>query len=287
MHRRLTRLIDAQARWADPLARLLVRALVALWARLGPAKDLLNGTWLGHPVHAAVTDVPVGALTVATVLDVAGETRAADLALATGIGGMLASAATGAADYVDTYGPTQRRATVHATLMAGSLGLALMSLAVRLARPSARPAAVGLSLLAYAGVTAGAYVGGDVAYVLGNMVDRHAWASFGKKWRPLDVDADAVPEGGLVLAHAGTAPLVLYRDGGSIWALHDVCAHAGGPLHEGKLVDGCVECPWHGSRFELADGHVRRGPSVYDQPVYEVRRTEAGGLEARPVPAEG
>jgi nitrite reductase/ring-hydroxylating ferredoxin subunit len=47
-------------------------------------------------------------------------------------------------------------------------------------------------------------------------------------------------------------------------------------LSGGKIVDGCIECPWHGSRFDLATGHARRGPTVYDQPRYEVRRTETG-----------
>jgi nitrite reductase/ring-hydroxylating ferredoxin subunit len=42
-----------------------------------------------------------------------------------------------------------------------------------------------------------------------------------------------------------------------------------------------IECPWHGSRFQLANGHVARGPAMYDQPAYEVRRAEGGGWEAR------
>jgi nitrite reductase/ring-hydroxylating ferredoxin subunit len=163
--------------------------------------------------------------------------------------------------------------------MVGSLALAAGSLAIRALRPSARPLAIAMSLASYAGVSAGAYVGGDVVYGLGNMVDRHAWTSFGRKWRSLDVSE--VPDGELVLGHAGDTPLVVYRDGTTIRALHDTCAHAGGPLHEGKLVDGCVECPWHGSRFGLADGRVRRGPAVYDQPVFEVRESEAGGFEVR------
>jgi nitrite reductase/ring-hydroxylating ferredoxin subunit len=116
-------------------------------------------------------------------------------------------------------------------------------------------------------------------YGLGNAVDRHAWSSFGRRWRSLDVDD--VPEGALVLGHAGDVPLVLVRDGERIRALHDTCAHAGGSLHEGRLVDGCVECPLHGSRFAPADGRVCRGPSVYDQPAFEVRTSETGGLEAR------
>ena len=66
-----------------------------------------------------------------------------------------------------------------------------------------------------------------------------------------------------------------------ILALHDVCAHAGGPLNEGKLVDGAIECPWHASRYRMTDGHVLQGPSVYDQPAYEVRAKDGGGWEAR------
>ena len=60
-----------------------------------------------------------------------------------------------------------------------------------------------------------------------------------------------------------------------------VCAHAGGPLDKGAVVDGCLECPWHASRFRLADGHVVRGPALYDQPAYEIRAAEAGGYEVR------
>ena len=48
-----------------------------------------------------------------------------------------------------------------------------------------------------------------------------------------------------------------------------------------QIVNGCIECPWHGSRFELATGHLKRGPAVYDQPRYEMRKTDAGAWEAR------
>ena len=74
---------------------------------------------------------------------------------------------------------------------------------------------------------------------------------------------------------------MLVRQGERILALHDVCAHAGGPLNEGKLVEGQIECPWHYSRYEMATGHLRQGPSVYDQPAYEVRARDGGGWEAR------
>jgi nitrite reductase/ring-hydroxylating ferredoxin subunit len=66
-----------------------------------------------------------------------------------------------------------------------------------------------------------------------------------------------------------------------VYALHAVCAHAGGPLPQGTVRDGCVVCPWHGARYRLTDGYVMGGPSVYDQPSYEIRSAEGGGYEVR------
>jgi nitrite reductase/ring-hydroxylating ferredoxin subunit len=164
--------------------------------------------------------------------------------------------------------------------MVGSFGAYLASFVLRVFGPRPiRPLAVLLSWLGYGVLTAGAYVGGDLVYRSGNQVDRHAWRAAGRKWKALDVGE--VPEGTLVRAMMGTEPLVLFRDGDRIDALHATCAHAGGPLDKVTLVDGCVQCPWHGSRFRLADGHVMRGPAVYDQPRYDVRAAEAGGFEAR------
>lgn len=279
MHREIAALIDRQGRWAKPVGERVQHWLGPILAERRRVKDALNGTWLGHPVHPAVTDVPVGAMTVAAVLDLAGHDRAADVAIATGIAGMTASAATGAADAVDAYGRPQVLATVHASLMAGSLAAYVASFALRAGPRGARPLAKLLALAGYGALTAGAYVGGDLTYRLGNQVDRHAFRTLRRTWKALDIAE--VPEGRLVKAMLGSEPLVLYREGETILALHATCAHAGGPLDKGTLVDGCVECPWHQSRYRLRDGHVAQGPAVYDQPRYEVRRAEDGGLEAR------
>jgi nitrite reductase/ring-hydroxylating ferredoxin subunit len=279
MHREISAFIDAQKSWARPLGERVQQWLGPIFARRRPVKDALNGTWLGHPVHPAVTDVPIGAMTVATVLDFAGQGRAADLAIATGLAGMAASAATGAADAVDTYGRPQTLATVHATLMAGSLLAYLVSFVLRMGPRGGRRLARALALAGYGALSAGAYVGGDLTYRAGNQVDRHAFRTYGKKWMALDVTE--VAEGQLVKAMLRSEPLVLVREGETIRALHATCSHAGGPLDKGRLLDGCVECPLHQSRFRLRDGHVMQGPAVYDQPAYEVRRTEDGVLEAR------
>lgn len=280
MARLVARLVDAQAAWARPLGLAAQRVLGAVFGPLRPVRDLLNGTWLGHPVHPAITDLPVGALVGVFVLDLLGERPAATAVLVVAILGMLAAALTGLADYSDTEDDRPRDvATVHATLMVLALVLLLVSLAIRSGDPTDTVAPAAISFVGLLLVSFGAYLGGDLVFALGNMVDRHAWRPAGTKWQPLEVGELA--EGRPTKGKLGAQALVLVREGDTIHALHDTCAHAGGPLSQGTLEAGCIVCPWHGSRFRLADGRVVGGPSVYDQPRYEVRLAADGGLEAR------
>ncbi|HEY7522869.1 MAG TPA: Rieske 2Fe-2S domain-containing protein [Candidatus Limnocylindrales bacterium] len=286
MARFLVRLIDAQARWARPFGDFNHRWLLALFRPIRPVKDFLNGRWLGHPVHSALTDIPIGVFTVGLVLDlvdawnlfgVGDLTVAADVALFVGILTMLAAAVAGFADYTDTDGTARMRATVHATIMIVTLVVFAVSLVMRLGNPVDRALAILVAVGGYLLITAGAFVGGDVVYSLGNMVSRHAFRGSGSKWIALDLPVGAeLPEATPTKAKLGINSLVLVRVGDTIHALHETCAHAGGPLAEGTFVDGCIQCPWHGSRFRMSDGHAVRGPTVYDQPRYEVRRTETG-----------
>ena len=285
MGRLIARLIAAQDGWATPLGDFNHRWLSALFGPIRPVKDFLNGVWLGHPLHAAATDIPIGTLLLTVVLDLMNQPAAADVALVATILFMLGAAATGFADYTDTDGTARIRATTHSTLMIGALLLLLVSLVLRAGSPSDRTIPIALSLIGFLIVTAAAYIGGDVVYILGNMVSRHAFRGAGTKWIKLDTgdvtDLATIPEGTPTKAKAGINDLVLVRVAETVHAMHAVCAHAGGPLAQGTFVDGCVECPWHGSRFRATDGHVRRGPALYDQPSYEIRAAEGGGYEVR------
>lgn len=280
----LTRLMDAQAGWARPFGDFNHRWLSALFRPMRPVKDFLNGTWLGHPTHGAVTDLPIGIVGVSLLLDVIGQPRAADITLLVGVIAMLGAALPGFADYTDTDGNARVRATVHATLMVLAVVVYAVSLVLRAGAPADRLLPIALSAIGFGIITLGAFAGGDVVYVLGNMVSRHAFRGAGTKWLKLEpdggVDPATMPELTPVKARLGINTLVLVRIGTDIRALHEQCAHAGGPLSQGTIVDGCLECPWHGSRFRLTDGRLRRGPSVYDQPAYEVRQGESG-WEAR------
>jgi nitrite reductase/ring-hydroxylating ferredoxin subunit len=279
---RLTSINDA---WARPFGEFNHRWTNALFRAMTPIRDLLQGRWLGHPLHAASTDIPIGMLLGSVILDVIGQPTAADVTLVATIVFMLLSALSGLADYSETEGAALTRATLHATLMTVALVVLIVSAALRWGAPSDRTLPIALSIIGFLIVTAGAFVGGDVAYVLGNMVSRHAFRGPGTKWIRLDTgdvtDLATLPEAAPTKMRAGINDVVVVRVGDRLHAMHEVCAHAGGPLHEGQVVDGCIQCPWHGSRFRLTDGLARRGPTVYDQPAYEIRAAEAGGYEVR------
>ena len=282
IRRWLDGVVNAQAAWADPLGDLMQRIFKTLYGPFPALRDLLHGTWLGHPLHPALTDVPVGAFLIAFVLDLAGQSGGATVAIAVGFVTMLSAAATGYADYIDLGGTSKRVGTLHSTIMLIAAVLYFVSLGTRLGWWGATgtglaewTAAIGLVL-----VLVGAYLGGDLVFNLGSQVDRHAWRGGGTKWQALDVES--VPEDRLTKAKAGAQTLVVVRRGETIYALHDTCAHQGCSLAEGKLIDNGtrIECKCHGSRFELADGSVNRGPAVFPQPRYEVRRAE-GKIEVK------
>jgi nitrite reductase/ring-hydroxylating ferredoxin subunit len=283
----LARLVAMNDRWARPFGQFNRRWSAALFRPIPAIRDLLNGRWLGHPLHAAITDVPIGVLVGSVVLDLIGRSEAADATLVVTIVFLVAAAVAGLADYSDTDGTALTRATLHASLMVTGLLLVIVSAIIRAGAPVDRTLPIALSIAGLIVLTAGAFVGGDVAYVFGNMVSRHAFRGAGTKWIKLDTgavtDLATLPDATPTKMRAGINDLVIVRMGATVHALHAVCAHAGGPLDEGSVVDGCVQCPWHGSRFRLSDGTARRGPTVYDQPSYEVRAAEAGGYEVRRV----
>src|SRR5688572_22652772 len=114
MARFLARLVAINDGWARPFGDFNHRWVSALFR---PIKDLLHGRWLGHPFHAASTDLPIGLLLGTVVLDLIGQPAAADVILLATIVTMLLSALSGLADYGDTDGVARTRATLHSSLM--------------------------------------------------------------------------------------------------------------------------------------------------------------------------
>src|SRR4029077_19553365 len=95
-------------------------------------RDFLHGTWLGHPLHPALTDIPLGAWTTALALDAAGDrsrgmARAADTAMGVGIAGAVGAAVTGLTDWHHTTGGDRRLGLGHAMLNTAALALYVTS----------------------------------------------------------------------------------------------------------------------------------------------------------------
>ncbi|MGD6978109.1 MULTISPECIES: Rieske (2Fe-2S) protein [Citricoccus] len=248
-----------------------------------PVRNLLSGTALGHPAHPLLTDLPIGAWSMATLLDLVGgraSEPAADLLVAAGMASAVPTAATGLNDWSDTQGAARRVGQVHAASV--NIGLALYTASFVSRRRGARTAGKLLGLAGLGAVMAGGYLGGHLSYALGVNVNRTAWRKGPRDWADV-LDAAELTPGAHRVVQAGPVSVLLVRDAEGITALDSVCSHMGGPLEEGTIADGCVTCPWHGSTFRLEDGGIVRGPASVPQPAYEARvRDGRVQVRARP-----
>ena len=246
----------------------------------GPVKDLLSGTVLGHALHPLLTDLPIGFWTSAWVLDLVGGKRSAKAArtlVGLGILSAVPTALSGASDFADTAAPEKRVGLVHATANSLALACYVVSYAQRVRGRRAKGVLWGFVGAGFA--TIGGHLGGHLVAALGIGVDNTAFDSGPDEWTPAG-PADVLDEGKPVAVRADGVDVLVVRDGDRLLALADRCSHRGGPLHEGRIVVGCVECPWHQSRFRLTDGEVEQGPATQPQPRFEARVVD-GNLEVR------
>jgi nitrite reductase/ring-hydroxylating ferredoxin subunit/uncharacterized membrane protein len=244
-----------------------------------PLKDVLSGTWLGHPLHPLLTDLPIGFWTSAFTLDLVGgrsTRRAATQLVGWGVVSAVPTALAGAADWGDTTGPARRIGLVHAAANTTALACYAASWWSRVRGRHARGVALGLAGATAA--TVGGYLGGHLMQRLGIGVDQTAVARPPTEWtRVADVvEVTATPRRVL----AGEAPVIVLRDAGEVVALDARCPHRGAPMDEGEVRDGCITCPWHGSVFRVADGSLVQGPATADLPSYECR-VSLDGVEVR------
>ena len=89
---------------------------------------------------------------------------------------------------------------------------------------------------------------------------------------------EELPDGSMRLIHGAGSTIGLYRCAGSLYAIEDRCSHDDGPLCEGEW-DGAaceVECPRHGSRFDLRTGNALSLPAYLPVETYPVSVREDG-----------
>ncbi len=269
--------------WLDDVSEKMHTAWDPLLGADGLAgiKDALYGTWLGHPLHPVVVDLPIGFWTSSAVLDAAGMQRGADITLKLGTISALASAVTGYAQWHDLQNmeAPRRLGALHAML--NITATALYSASWLLRDKGGRGPALALSTTGLALVSVSGLLGGDLAYKLGIGVSRVAFEEPSGEWTAV-VDIADLEDGSLKRIENGGELLVLLKDGDTVYAASATCTHVGAPLDEGELAGTCVTCPWHGSVFDLRDGRVIHGPTSTPLHAYETRVAD-GKVEVRPI----
>ncbi len=247
-------------------------------------RNFLNGTWLGEPLHVVLTDVPVGAWTVAMALDVLDLVydrrefaQACETSIGIGLLGAAGAAVTGMTDWSDVDPPARRLGLIHGLLNLSGAALFATSLLLRKkkSRQTGRIAAVlGYAVMGYA-----AHLGGKLVYEHRVGVDRTDGQAFPERFTAVLPETDLI-DGKLTRAMYQGTPILLVRRGDRLFAMAETCSHFSGPLAEGKLDGDTVVCPYHFSRFALEDGRVLDGPAVHPQPCLEVRARN-GQIEVR------
>jgi nitrite reductase/ring-hydroxylating ferredoxin subunit/uncharacterized membrane protein len=241
-----------------------------------------------HPMHPMLVAFPIGLWITSFILDLIGTWRGNEtlwsagwICVVAGCIGAAAAAVPGLIDLLTVVPPNssaKRRGFLHGGL--NTVGL-LIWIAVAWYRggPAAQPDRVSLllSLVGVLGVGVSGWLGATLVYRNQIGID-HRYANAGK-WRERELpswDRPVCNEGELaygqmMLARVGGERVVVGRCSDGIVAFSDRCTHKGGPLSDGALAGCAVQCPWHGSQFDLKTGRVIAGPAEEKIKIYNTR----------------
>lgn len=290
----ITQTIIDEQKWLDGLSDAIQPIISDAFKAGGEtgriAKDLLNGVWLGHPLHPVITDVPIGAWTMSQLFDVlsmatGGDDNldlASDVTLAAGIVAAVGAALTGFTDWsdIDSYNASRRRmGLAHALINVAGLTLNLGSLALRMGGRRHRGLARTLSASGYVTSALAAFVAGELIFNLGTSINRNAFVEGPTKFTDLTA-AENVPEGKMKKFDLKGNPVVLVKHDDGIHAFGGMCSHLGCDLWRGTLEGHIVTCECHGSQFDITNGNLVHGPATAPVPSYEVRQNE-GTVQVR------
>jgi nitrite reductase/ring-hydroxylating ferredoxin subunit/uncharacterized membrane protein len=257
-----------------------------------------KASYKGHPIHPALIPFPIAFLTGALLFDIAGIvldlpslwTTASHLAFV-GVIAALAAAVPGAIDYFRTVPPQssgKKRATKHALV---NVSATVLFAVAWLTRPGAEGEpglpVLGLEAAGTVLLMMGGWMGGVLAFRNQIGVDhRYAYAGKWKQERhatpgnqPLTVArTDELKPNQMKLLEVDGRRIVLARTDDGYVAFDDRCPHRGGSLAGGAMMCGTVQCPWHGSQFDVRTGALRAGPAERGISTYTV---EVSGSDVR------
>jgi uncharacterized membrane protein/nitrite reductase/ring-hydroxylating ferredoxin subunit len=241
-----------------------------------------------HPIHPILVTFPISFFTATLLFDIlffvygtgGFENTALYLNIA-GIVSALAAAIPGAIDYFFTVPPKssgKKRATKHALI---NISIILIFTGVLIARLNSTVStiilicaeAIAVGLLGYTG-----WLGGTLVYRNQIGVD-HRYAGAGK-WNEERISkakgkiqvalADELELNQMKLVHISGKRIAIGRTEKGYVAFEDRCTHRGGSLSDGVMICGTVQCPWHGSQFNVNTGEVNSGPARAKIKTYSI-----------------
>jgi uncharacterized membrane protein/nitrite reductase/ring-hydroxylating ferredoxin subunit len=252
-----------------------------------------RASFKSHPLHPILVSFPVAFFTGTLVFDILSIifvdmvfwVTAYYMEIAGIVGGVIA-AIPGIIDYIYTVPPKssgKKRAAKHGLI--NSSALILFTIAVFLKKDPGLlpPVIVILEVVGIILLSVGGWLGGTLVYRNQIGVDpRYAHAG---KWKELYIDNDQSPvavaatdelkTNQMKLVHVRGKRIVLGKTENGYVAFDDHCTHRGGSLAGGAMICGTVQCPWHGSQFDVATGAVKAGPAKEKINTYTVN--EVGG----------
>lgn len=238
-----------------------------------------RASYKGHPLHPALIPFPFAFLIGAAAFDTAAWlldrpawwTTGGHLAAA-GVATALVAAVPGLIDYLYTVPPRstgKARATTHMVLNLSAVALVAGAWLLRDGQTPGAAAPL-IEVLAVGLLVVGGWMGGVLVSRNQIGID-HRYAGAGK-WTEQTIDAapgatvvvaaaDELQVNQMKLVRAGQRRVVVARTDDGYVAFDDRCTHRGGSLAGGALICGIVQCPWHGSQFDVRSGDVRCGPA--------------------------
>jgi uncharacterized membrane protein/nitrite reductase/ring-hydroxylating ferredoxin subunit len=242
-----------------------------------------------HPLHPILVGFPISFFTAALSFDILGvvrddaswHTQACRLLIA-GIGMAVLSAIAGVMDFIYTVPPAssaKKRASTHAFLNLCMLALFTTALIYRLTHYHPEPMVyILLEAGAFVIMLSAGWMGGTLVHR--NQIGVDPRYAFAGKWRELHAREEDgklnlgvigdLKRDQMILVHAPGKRIVLARTEQRFVAFDDRCTHKGGSLAGGSMICGTVQCPWHGSQFDVSSGAVKAGPASETITTYTV-----------------
>jgi len=243
-----------------------------------------------HPIHPILVSFPIAFFTATLLLDLSiiiiGSNNLIDTAGYLNLAGIIAAvlaAIPGTIDYAATVPPNssaKKRATSHALL--NTAMLTLFTIAYFLREDASLYLIIAIEIPAFILMSIAGWKGGTLVYR--NLIGVDMRYANAGKWKEASIQqtsglievarADELKVNQMKLLRVGDKRIALARTEILHVAFDDRCTHRGGSLAAGAMICSTVQCPWHGSQFDVEDGEVKAGPAKQGIKTYKVIEKE-------------